>query len=352
MDESVLNSYSGAEYRKFILKNFIIKAIISLPQNSFVNAGANVKTSILYLIKKENEEEEQSDIFMGASENIGHTDSGKSDLKHLDLLKVSDYNGDTINISEGSTILDRFIEFEKAGRVDKPDDTTFVLSAGMIKDRLDCYNHQPSYKKLVDSIYNSAKKGKINLKMGKDLNLVKQMSKAEYEQNKTKLFKYIDIGNTEKDLGLIRGYEEDLLINLPTRARMMIKENDVLIPAPVHSASGIIIVPKNLDGQLCSTGFIVIRPDSFEDAVLLYAILKSDMVQKQFFHLQSGINQQSITDDNFKDFVYLPFPKDDKQKRETIDSIKKLREQAISLKTEYGSKLKDIQGEFLKVMSE
>jgi hypothetical protein len=64
----------------------------------------------------------------------------------------------------------------------------------------------------------------------------------------------------------------------------------MLIPAPVHSASDIIIVPKSLDGQLCSTGFIVIRPDSFENAVLLYAILKSDMVQKQFFHLQSGIN--------------------------------------------------------------
>jgi len=75
-------------------------------------------------------------------------------------------------------------------------------------------------------------------------------------------------------------------------------------------------------------------------------------VQKQFFHLQSGINQQQITEDNFKDFVFLPFPKDDKQKRETIESIKNLREKAMSLKIEYGSKLKDIQGEFLKVVSE
>jgi len=46
-----------------------------LPQNGFVNADANVKTSILYLVKKEEEDEEQGDIFMGIAENIGHSDS-------------------------------------------------------------------------------------------------------------------------------------------------------------------------------------------------------------------------------------------------------------------------------------
>jgi len=351
MDESVLNSYSGREYRKSILKNFIIKAIISLPQNAFTNAEANVKTSILFLIKKGNQDENQPDIFMGISENIGHTDSGKSDLKNLDLLRAYNYHGDVVNSKIKITILDRFFEYEKSGRLEKPDDTEFIISREEITDRLDCYNHMPSYKKLLKYLKSLESRGKISIKKGGEFNIVKQMSQQEYEQNKTKLFRYIDIGNTEKDLGMIRGYEEDLLINLPNRARMQIKENDVLIPAPVHSASGIIIVPKEFDGQLCSTGFIVIRPKDYDEAVLLYAILKSNIVQKQFFHLQSGINQQAITDDNFKEFVILPMPKEDRIKTEMINNIKRLRDDAKHLKKEYVGKLKDIQEEFLKIIN-
>jgi len=93
IDESVLNTDTEKDFRDFIRKNFIIKAVISLPKNTFVNADTGVKTSILYLIKKERENEQQPDIFMTIIENVGHTDAGKprSDLnelpKILDKLK-------------------------------------------------------------------------------------------------------------------------------------------------------------------------------------------------------------------------------------------------------------------------
>ncbi len=362
MDESVLNSYSGRAYRKFIKKNFIIKAIISLPQNAFTNADANVKTSILYLVKKEKEDEEQGDIFMAISENIGHTEAGKSDLKNTDLLKVYDYSHKVINEKVGKTILEKFLEYEEKGCLGKEDDTAFILKKEEVasantekedelKGRLDCYSYMPSYKKLLKELKSLEKNDKIELLKGENLNVLDPMSKEEYDKLKTKTFKYIDIGNTEKDLGMIKGFEEDLLIALPTRARMIIKENDILIPAPVHSASGIIIIPKEFDGHLCSNGFIVIRPKDYNEAVLLYTILKSDLVQKQFFHLQSGINQQSITDRNFKNFIYIPIPKEKDDKEKMIKNIKILITEARDLKENYNIKLKKIQDEFLEVIS-
>lgn len=358
MDESVLNSYSGREYRKFIKKYFIIKAIISLPQNSFFNADANVKTSILYLIKKEDEDEEQGDIFMAISENIGHTDAGKSDLKNCDLLEVYDYSHNVINEKVGKTILEKFLEYDEKGYLEKEDDSAFILKKeelepannekeDELKGRLDCYSHMPSYKKLLNKLRTLEKIGKVELIRGENLDIVNQMSKEEYNKLKTQTFKYIDIGNTEKDLGMIRGYEEDLLIALPTRARMIIKENDILIPAPVHSASGIIIIPKEYENQLCSNGFIVIRPKDYNEAILIYTILKSDLLQKQFFHLQSGINQQAITDRNFKNFIYLPIPKEKSDKEKMIKNIKLLIEEAKELKENYSEKLVKIQDEFL-----
>lgn len=88
IDESVLNTGSDKQTRDFIFDNFYIKAIISLPRWAFFQAGSNVKTSILYLIKKENGMSlEQPYTFYAKSENIGFDkmkpDSSKSDLESI-----------------------------------------------------------------------------------------------------------------------------------------------------------------------------------------------------------------------------------------------------------------------------
>jgi type I restriction enzyme M protein len=85
MDESVLNTSSNKPFRDYIKKHFLVKAVISLPQNTFVNAGSAVKTSVLYLVKKEKEDEPQPKTFMAISENVGHLDSGRRSPKLNDL---------------------------------------------------------------------------------------------------------------------------------------------------------------------------------------------------------------------------------------------------------------------------
>ena len=77
IDESVLNTDTEREFREFIKRNFLVKAVISLPRNTFTNQETNVKTSILYLVKKEKEDEQQGDVFMAVTNNVGHTDAGK-----------------------------------------------------------------------------------------------------------------------------------------------------------------------------------------------------------------------------------------------------------------------------------
>ena len=111
IDESVLNTQTASKFRNFIKKHFIIRAVISLPRNTFVNQDTNVKTSILYLIKKEREDEEQPDVFMAISNDVGHSDSGKEDLRKLDLYYEKDDNEKIINQDIKKTILDAYWEF-------------------------------------------------------------------------------------------------------------------------------------------------------------------------------------------------------------------------------------------------
>lgn len=113
IDESVLNTQTAKKFRDFIRKHFIIRAIISLPRNTFVNADTNVKISILHLIKKADEKEEQPPIFMAISNNVGHSDAGKEDLRYLDLYREKDENGNIINNKIKKTILEGYEDFMK-----------------------------------------------------------------------------------------------------------------------------------------------------------------------------------------------------------------------------------------------
>ena len=92
IDESVLNTEGQGEsmrkFRRWLRAHYIIKAVTSLPKNTFVNADVNPKTSILYLMKKERPDEEQPDVFMAISENVGHNDVGKPTLERNDLPDI------------------------------------------------------------------------------------------------------------------------------------------------------------------------------------------------------------------------------------------------------------------------
>lgn len=321
IDESVLNTPSEKDFRDFIREHFMVKAVISLPRNAFVNADTNVKTSVLYLVKKEQEDEEQPDVFMAISENIGHTNSGKEAL-HLDELKH---------------ILSEFKNFEK-GEFES-NDKIFIVSGEEINDRLDCYSHSPIYNKLVNKLRSGERKGKFDLIPASDLNIIEDtIKKKEYDKIETNNYKYLRLGDTDKDLGLILGIEEDLLINLPTRARQKIETNDILISRPIGSTEGVVKVPEELNNQLCSTGFIIIRPEDEDEALLLWAIMKSDLVQKQFFYLQSGHSQPEITPENFKEKILIPLP-NKRVRDKIIDAVKKDIKEAKHYKKKYNISL-------------
>lgn len=81
IDESVLNTEGQGKvmqkFREWLREKFIVRAVISLPKNTFVNADAVVKTSVLYLTKKTSPSEKQPKVFMAISNDVGHNDAGR-----------------------------------------------------------------------------------------------------------------------------------------------------------------------------------------------------------------------------------------------------------------------------------
>lgn len=72
----------------------ILKAVISLPQETFSLSGAGAKTSLLYFKKKEHSGENQGSVFMAVADKVGFTVKNKVEIQlgddHNDLLKILD----------------------------------------------------------------------------------------------------------------------------------------------------------------------------------------------------------------------------------------------------------------------
>jgi len=72
--DGILNN-AAREYvaiRNFIRRECIIKAVISLPEGTFIPYGSGVKASILFLQRKKFPTELQQDVFMAVAEYIGY----------------------------------------------------------------------------------------------------------------------------------------------------------------------------------------------------------------------------------------------------------------------------------------
>lgn len=305
IDNSVLNGVNSQPYRDFILKRFVIVGVVSLPYNAFRLAATGVKTSVLHL-RKRRESEVQGPVFMATLNNIGH-DDGKRPTPDRD---------NTMDLSN------QFSQWRDIGvepRVSElPTSTSESMECGyqvwltpaerLKSHRLDAYYYAPELNEIRKSIRDKAKSGAAEVLMGAALTLVRPMRGKEVTSRSSEVFKYIEIGNITKS-GQIDGFTEDTLDDLPDRARIPLRADDILLPKQVGSRGRATLVPEEFEGALASTGFIVIRPNDRAHALLLLAVLMSDTISTQAYYLGVGSILTELREDVFREEVAIPVPK-------------------------------------------
>jgi len=89
LPDGILTNSSLKFVRDYIKKEAIIKAVVSLPQETFMPYGSGVKASLLFLEKKNPADpyHEQGPVFMAISENIGYDATGRATGKN-DFPKI------------------------------------------------------------------------------------------------------------------------------------------------------------------------------------------------------------------------------------------------------------------------
>ena len=129
-----------------------------------------------------------------------------------------------------------------------------------------------------------------------------------------KEFIYIDISSVDVTTGMITNPQELLGEEAPSRARKVVKAGDIIISTCRPTRGAIAIVPPELDDQICSTGFSVIRAKDNVDVRYLHFILRSELVREQFRKFSTGSSYPAILDSDVeKTIIPLP-PKPEQEK--------------------------------------
>jgi type I restriction enzyme M protein len=124
-----------------------------------------------------------------------------------------------------------------------------------------------------------------------------------------KEFTYVDLSaaslNSFSGLKMLRGAEA------PSRARRLIRQGDVLLATVRPYLCGHAVVPDYLDGQVCSTGFAVLRPNiSVLDPMFLYFMLISPQAIAQFMEMMRGAHYPALNDSHIRSIKIPDCPKE------------------------------------------
>ena len=112
LPDGILTNSSLQGVRDWMLQNFRLLAVVSLPQEAFQHSGASVKASVVFLHKRDRDElpNENELIFMAAPTNIGYDATGRKTFK----VTVTKENGKRKTEVHACDLFDTEVTFEKA----------------------------------------------------------------------------------------------------------------------------------------------------------------------------------------------------------------------------------------------
>ena len=118
-----------------------------------------------------------------------------------------------------------------------------------------------------------------------DISIKCEQRKPEVQET----FFYVDIGSINRELKVIESPQQIMGKDAPSRARKVINSGDVLVSLTRPNLNAVALVPEELNNQIASTGFEVIK-SIFVDSRYVFALARS----KDFIDKISGAVQGAL----------------------------------------------------------
>lgn len=109
-------------------------------------------------------------------------------------------------------------------------------------------------------------------------------------------FDYVDVSSVSNQTFRIEQTQRLAGKDAPSRARRLVRTNDILFATVRPTLRRIAIVPSSLDKQVCSTGYFVLRPKDILDPRFVFYWLFTDAFMASMERLQKGASYPAVTD--------------------------------------------------------
>ena len=121
-------------------------------------------------------------------------------------------------------------------------------------------------------------------------------------------FVYLDVSSVNKETKEIDTPTVLLGKDAPSRARKLIRKNDVIFATVRPTHSRVALITEEYNQQVCSTGYFVIRGKDFIFNKYIFYFLLTDEFNEQMEKLQKGASYPAVTDTEVKS-ILLRYPK-------------------------------------------
>ena len=122
-----------------------------------------------------------------------------------------------------------------------------------------------------------------------------------------KQYTYIDLSSVDRECLSVINPQIINKTNAPSRAKQIVETGDVIFATTRPTLRRTCVIGDDYNGQICSTGFCVLRPQKQVLAKWIFFNLQYDGFYSYIEPLQTGANYPAVTDSVVKDYN-IPIP--------------------------------------------
>lgn len=277
---------------KYLLDKADLKAVVSLPRDTFAISGTVAKTSFLCLQKRGNESQKRSNAFMAVANHVGYLKKGS--------VEVPDPKGDELPI-----IADVYEHFTKA----------------MLPDVRSELSHEPMivtipFKGLQDSLTSQTYHSD---RLRAEQIVTTTHKESRYLYDLASLVKVKQAMRSEKTSYFISVLHVDERSNIdwnaamsymPTSKGIRCYPGDIIFSCLNPAKVRVAVIPENVKGELlCSIEFAVLRVKEEETPYFLALALRTETSQRQILPLARGTStsRRRVRNEDLLNII-IPYP--------------------------------------------
>ncbi len=129
-----------------------------------------------------------------------------------------------------------------------------------------------------------------------------------------RIIEYVDVSSISREYLRINTTSRHVLKEAPGRARKRIQAGDVIFATVRPTLLRVAVVPEDLNGQVCSTAFCVLRHERENVAAkFIYYVVQRDRFVQQLGEIETGASYPAVTDRMVKEQL-VPLPSQAEQR--------------------------------------